>query len=246
MERDEISGVKTPAENTTPWAHWLLPSLKDTLFLIVFLFLIVGGKDLLGDADTGWHIGIGRYILETCTVPDTGIYSYTAIKMPWMAHEWLTELTFAAIHMVAGLNGIVLLAALAIAFTTSTFYGFLLSRGVNTVLALILTVAVIAVTSIHWLARPHILSMLILLFWYMALEEYRSRGRRYIYLLPFVTIVWVNLHGGFMAGILLVAVYWLGSLAEFFSSKDETGKADQKKMSSCMARSACWRSPPHW
>lgn len=229
MERDEVRSFKAPEERCTPWAQRLLPSLRDALFLVVFLFLIVGGKDLLMDADTGWHIRIGKYILETGTIPDTGIFSYTAVKMPWMAHEWLTELLFAVIHKFAGLNGIVLLAALAIAFTNSTFYGFLLSRGVNTLLALILTVAAIAVTSVHWLARPHILSMPILLFWYMALEEYRLRGRRYIYLLPLATVVWVNLHGGFMAGLLLVAVYWLGSLVEFFFSKDENVRADQKK-----------------
>jgi hypothetical protein len=229
MERDEVGGIKTPAANSAPWANWLLPSLRDTLFLIVFLVLIVGGQGLLSDADTAWHIGIGRYILETGTIPDTGIYSYTAAKMPWMAHEWLAELIFAAIHKVAGLNGIVLLAALAIAFTHATFYGFLLSRGVNTVLALILTIAVMAVTSVHWLARPHIFSMLFTLFWYMALEEYRLRGSRYLYLLPLATVVWVNLHGGFMAGLLLIAVYWSGSLAEFFFSKDETGRVDQKK-----------------
>jgi hypothetical protein len=228
MERVEVGGVKIPSENTTPWANRLLPSLQDTLFLVVFLFLIVGGKDLLGDADTAWHIGIGRYILETGTVPDTGIFSYTAANMPWMAHEWLTELIFAVIHKFAGLNGIVLLAALAIAYTHSTFYGFLLSRGVNTALALILTIAAMATTSVHWLARPHILSMPILLFWYMALEKYRLTGKRSIYLLPLVTVLWVNLHGGFMAGLLLIAVYWLGSLAEFFFSKDEKARADQK------------------
>ena len=228
MERDEVGGVKRPAEKIIPWANWMLPSLQDVLFLVVFLFLIVGGKDLLGDADTAWHIGVGRYILETGTIPDTGIFSYTAAKMPWMAHEWLTEVIFAAIHKVAGLNGIVLLAALAIAFTNSIFFGFLLSRGVSTILALILTVVAIAVTSVHWLARPHILSMPLLLFWYMSLEAYRLKGKRYIYLLPFVTVVWVNLHGGFMAGILLIAVYWLGSLAEFFFSKDKKVREDQK------------------
>ena len=229
MERNEVGDIKIPSENTTPWANRILPSLQDALFLVVFLFLILGGKDLLGDADTAWHIGIGRYILETGTVPDTGIFSYTAANMPWMAHEWLTELIFAVIHKFAGLNGIVLLAALAIAYTHSTFYGFLLSRGVNTALALILTIAAMATTSVHWLARPHILSMPILLFWYMALEEYRLTGKRSIYLLPLVTVLWVNLHGGFMAGLLLTAVYWLGSLAEFSFSKDEKVRAEQKK-----------------
>lgn len=229
MERNEVGSKGTPEETGSPWAQWLLPSLRDALFLIVFLFLILGGKDLLGDADTAWHIGVGRYILETGTIPDTGIYSYTAAKMPWMAHEWLTELIFAVIHQVSGLNGIVVFTALVIAITMTTFYGFLLSRGINTVLALILTIAVILTTGVHWLARPHIISMLFTLLWYMALENYRLRGARYIYLLPVLTILWVNLHGGFMAGLLLVGVYWSGSLAEFIFSKDEKDKPDQKK-----------------
>ena len=229
MERDEVDGVKTPADNTTPLAHWLLPSLQDALFLVLFLFLIVGGKDLLADADTAWHIGIGRYILETGTIPDTGIFSYTAAKMPWMAHEWLAELIFGVIHKFAGLNGIIVLTAAVISITVSIFYAFLLSRGINTVLALTLTIAVIVTTGVHWLARPHIISMLFTLVWYMALENYRLRGVRKIYLLPVLTILWVNLHGGFMAGLLLIAVYWLGSLAEFFFHKDEKVRAEQKK-----------------
>lgn len=226
MER--IEGVTN--EINKSWARWILPSLGDAIFLILFLFLIGSERGLLGDADTGWHIGIGRYILETGTIPRTGIYSYTAADMPWMSHEWLTELIFALVHNIGGLYGVVVLTALAIAATHSLFFGFLLYRGVNTVLAVILTIAVITTTSVHWLARPHILSMPITLVWYMALEAYRLEGKRYIYLLPLLTILWVNLHGGFMAGLLLIAVYWLGSLLDLFLSKDgnvrERGKKD--------------------
>lgn len=231
MERveDQVGGG-SPRLNEPYWIRWMLPSLGDAIFITLFLFLMVRGSDLLADADTAWHIGIGRYILETGSIPKTGIYSYTAAKMPWMAHEWLTELIFATTHSVTGLNGVVVLAALAIAITHSIFFGFLCYRGINTVLALVLTIFVMTITSVHWLARPHILSMPIILIWYMALEAYRLEGKRYIYLLPLLTVLWVNLHGGFMAGLLLIAVYWLGSLPDFFLSKDghvrERGKKD--------------------
>lgn len=228
MERTE-SGVEETSPNEPYWIKWILPSLGDLLFLILFLFLIGGGRSLLGDADTGWHIGAGRYILETGSIPTTGIYSYTAADMPWMAHEWLTELIFAGIHKISGLNGIVVLAALSIAITHSIYFGFLLSRGINIFLALVLTIGVTTVTSIHWLARPHILSMPITLIWYMSLEKYRLEGKRYIYLLPLLTILWVNLHGAFMAGILLIAVYWLGAFLDFLLSEDSEVKEKGKK-----------------
>ncbi len=231
MERvEDRVGAGSPRPNEPYWIRWMLPSIGDAIFITLFLFLMVRGSDLLADADTAWHIGIGRYILETGSIPKTGIYSYTAAKMPWMAHEWLTELIFSAIHSVTGLNGVVVLAALAIAITHSIFFGFLLYRGINTVLALVLTIFVMTITSVHWLARPHILSMPIILIWYMALEAYRLESKRYIYLLPLLIVLWVNLHGGFMAGLLLIAVYWLGSLPDFFLSKDvrvrERGKKD--------------------
>lgn len=211
------------------WARWVIPSLGDVIFLILFLFLIFQGSGLLADGDTGWHIGVGRYILETGSIPKTGIYSYTAENMPWMSHEWLTELIFAGIDNISGLNGIVLISALAIALTHSIFFSFLLQRGVNTVLALLLAVFVMTVTSTHWLARPHILSMPIILIWYMALEAYRTDGKRYLYLLPFLTVLWVNLHGGFMAGLLLMGVYFFGSLLASIFTKDETARAEERK-----------------
>lgn len=222
-------GAGFPRPNEPYWIRWILPSLGDVIFLILFLFLISGGSDLLADVDTGWHIGAGRYILETGSIPRTGIYSYTAADMPWMAHEWLTELIFAGIHKISGLSGIVVLAALSIAITHSIYFGFLLSRGINIFLALVLTIFVITVTSGHWLARPHILSMPITLIWYMSLEKYRLEGKRYIYFLPLLTILWVNLHGAFMAGILLIAVYWLGAFLDSLLSKDSEVKEKGKK-----------------
>lgn len=235
MERVErgLLGREAPAGRLySPepyWLRWILPSIGDAIFLILFLFLILGGSDLLADADTAWHIGMGEYILETWSIPKVGIGSYTAADMPWMAHEWLTELIFALIHNIAGLNGIVFIAALVIAVTHILFFKFLSSRGIDTVLSLTLTIFAITVTSVHWLARPHIFSMLLILIWYMVLEAYRTEGKRYIYLLPLLTILWVNLHGGFMAGLLLVAVYWLGSLLDFLFSKDADVKWKGKK-----------------
>ena len=229
MERAEGGALKTTEDVSPYWIRWMLPSIGDAIFLIIFLFLVINGKGLLADADTGWHIGIGRYILETWSIPKTGIYSYTAANMPWMAHEWLTELIFAWIHDAAGLNGIVFTTALIIAITHYLFFKFLVSRGVDTVLSLILTIFVITVTSVHWLARPHILSMLITLVWYMALQAYRVEGKRYLYLLPLIMVLWVNLHGGFMAGLLLIAVYWLGSVLDFLIPKDSEDKEKGKK-----------------
>ena len=80
---------------------------------------------MLYDADTGWHIRNGEIILATHSVPRTDLFSYTRAGQPWYAWEWLYDMVIAAIHHVAGLNGVVLFTAVIIAATFALLFGFL-------------------------------------------------------------------------------------------------------------------------
>jgi hypothetical protein len=65
---------------------------------------------------------------------------------------------------------------------------------------------------IHFLARPHVVSWLFTLVWFWALDSserdcLRGRGRsRWLWALPFLMLVWVNVHGGFLVGFVLLAI----------------------------------------
>src|SRR5512137_37026 len=91
-------------------SSYFTPSIADILFLSVFLYLsFYAGRGLLNDADTGWHIRTGEYILDTLSIPRHDIFSFITPPIPWTAHEWLAEVIMAAIHRVSGLTGIALL-----------------------------------------------------------------------------------------------------------------------------------------
>src|ERR1051325_7353960 len=93
-----------------------LPSLPDIFFLLPFLFLsLSGGKALLNDAGTGFHIRAGEYMLSNMTVPRYDVFSHIAPPLPWVAHEWLSEVLMAIIHQFFGLTGIVLFFSCLIA-----------------------------------------------------------------------------------------------------------------------------------
>ena len=86
-----------------------LPSLADLFFSCAFLRLTFSSDTwLLSDADTGYHIRTGEYILHNFTVPMYDIFSYIAPPLPWVAHEWLSEVIMALVHKVAGLTGVVI------------------------------------------------------------------------------------------------------------------------------------------
>src|SRR3970282_1861022 len=100
-------------------SSYVLPSIGQFLFLVVFLVLTFShaGKNRLADADTGYHIRSGEYILGTRTVPKHDMFSYHSPPLPWTAHEWLSEVVMAVLHRVSGLTGVVLFFFLLFSLT---------------------------------------------------------------------------------------------------------------------------------
>ena len=200
-------------------ARWL-PSLGDVAFLLPLLFLfgrLDGARTLLTDGDTGWHIRAGDWMLRHGRVPRADFFSFTRPGEPWFAWEWLSELAMAWLHRTGGMAAVVLAAALVLALTFCLLYKMLLGRCGNALVAIGLTVVAVAGSSIHWLARPHLATLLLTVVFLAILE---SRRRELIWLLPLLTALWVNLHAGFVFGVLLLLAYgeWIAAAAALAAS----------------------------
>jgi hypothetical protein len=193
-----------------------LPSIADIFFLTVFLTLsFPTGKMLLYDADTGYHIRTGEFILDTLSIPRHDIFSFISPPLPWTAHEWLSEVIMALIHKAFGLTGVVIFFSFAIASVYYLLFKIVQTYKGNIILATLLVLLVVVSSSLHWFARPHIFSWALMLVWYCLLDLYQYRDKNYLYLLPPIMLLWVNLHGGFMSGFILIGVYLLGNLIRF-------------------------------
>ena len=93
-----------------------LLSLSIAVFaLFSALLLNVAGETLLRDPDTFWHIGVGRLILQTHSLPWLDQLSHTFQGHPWMAKVWLSEIIFALMYEAGGWKGVVSIAIGAIA-----------------------------------------------------------------------------------------------------------------------------------
>jgi hypothetical protein len=190
-----------------------LPSFADVIFCCCFIRLTLSSDSwLLNDADTGYHIRAGEYILSNFMVPKRDIFSYIAPPLPWIAHEWLSEVIMALVHRFSGLTGIVIFFAFLIGVAYSLLFRFSQSIQCNFVLTALLVLLATVSSSIHWLARPHIFSLLLTIGWYAILDNYQHKEKNYLYALPLLMLLWVNLHGGFIIGFVLLAVYFTGNL----------------------------------
>jgi len=162
----------------------------------------------------GWHLRTGQYIWEQRSIPRQDIYSFTFQGMPWLTHEWLTELVLYPIYQAAGFTGLSLAFATVITAAYAILFFILRLRGVGPVLSAIL-VALAALTSAPiWGARPLMFSILFAAIYLLILELHRMGRRRYILILPPLMILWVNLHGAYILGLAILTIYILGPLIE--------------------------------
>ncbi|HVN21139.1 MAG TPA: hypothetical protein VMU05_20300 [Dongiaceae bacterium] len=206
------------------WSSWALPSVADLIFVAVLASLVFTplSVKLLGDAGVGWHIRTGQLILSTHAVPHVDPFS-TQIQKSWIAWEWLYDVLVGALDSSAGLNGVVWVTATVIAGVFAGMFALLVRRGTDLLVALLLTLLAIAASMIHFLARPHVLSWLFALPWFWILSSYESgseKGRWHIWLLPMLMLIWANVHGGFLLGFVLLAIFWLGSLWTWLRQKE--------------------------
>jgi hypothetical protein len=210
----------------------LLPSFTDFAFLMPILYLfgrMNGATDLLSDCDTGWHIRTGDWILANRAVPVHDLFSYSKAGEPWYAWEWLTDVLWSWLNAHGGLAAVVLFSALMISVTFTLLFR-LTRRKADPLVAIGITMVAAASSSIHWLARPHLFTLLFSVLFYMALESVRAgRGRvcgvPRLALLPVAMILWTNLHGGFFMGIVLVGAYGAGEILRAAFAADSGERA---------------------
>jgi hypothetical protein len=197
-----MAGRQAPAADSRAGIEMaqIKPTLMPPLIAgTVFIFIIFVPR-ILHDDDTIWHILTGNGILQHWAVPQTDPYSYTKFGERWFAHEWLSEVFMALADRVAGLRGVMFLAALAMGLTAGLLLHHL-RRFMAPFAAVIVVILGMACTSPSMLARPHVLAWPVLELWCAGLVIARANktAPRW-WLLPLMAL-WVNLHGGFIIGL---------------------------------------------
>ena len=180
-----------------------------------------GWQSLLVDADVGWHIRTGEYVLDHHAVPQTDLYSFSKAGAPWYAWEWGSDVVDALLHRGAGLKGVVLLSGVIIALFALTLVRRMVAKGTHLFVALALALFGIGSSSVHFLARPHVFTMLLLSISVWMIESDREKQSAKIWLLVPLTILWTNLHGGFLSLIAALGLTAAGMLVESYLNRSD-------------------------
>jgi hypothetical protein len=196
---------------------WVTPTVADFVFVSLVIWLFVSGTgwaNLLADGDTGWHIRTGEYILDTGSVPHRDIFSFSKPDAPWLAWEWLSDVIFAVLHRHSGLPGVVVLSGLLIAISATLLFRYAVWRGADIFFALIATLLAVGASSVHYLARPHVFTLVLFIASVWLVDRDREKRDGLVWVLVPVAALWANLHGGFLALFVLLATASACSIRE--------------------------------
>jgi hypothetical protein len=179
-------------------------TLKRIFEVYVFVFAFLVASRPLSDGDFWWHLKTGEYIVRNRSIPRIDFYSFTVPGKPWVAHEWLSEVIFYLVYSRAGFNTLIFI------FTVLTVLAFwIVFRGTNAHpfvkgFAVLLSVWSILPTMG---VRPRTFTLLFAAIYLALLHRFvREREPRAIWWLVPLMIVWVNLHAGYLLGLVLIGV----------------------------------------
>lgn len=204
----ERPGGVTAASSTTRRVWWLPTSTA-----LVFLLLAVtipgafGWRLLNSDGDLARHLRQGKEILSTGQIIRTDRFSWINANGPFVSFEYGSQVVFALVERYAGLAGIVVLASLLLATTHALIARFVQRRNSGPILAISVAVLAALVGQIHWIARPHLVTLVLS----VVLLEWLDRDLRPPWWrFAILFLVWANLHAGFLFGLALIAIWLAG------------------------------------
>ena len=185
--------------------------------IYVFAYAFFFASRPLDDGDFWWHLKTGQYIVDNGVIPRSDFFSFTNYGKPWVAHEWLSEVVFYLGYSWFGYGFLIftfaVLAVLAFWLVTRQLdsHPFIFAPAVLLgIWSILPTIGV----------RPRVFTLLLSAIYLALLDSFRrSEKSRHIWLTVPLMAVWVNLHGGFLMGLVLIGLGIAGLLLDTLVEK---------------------------
>lgn len=195
-----------------------------TLFLLIWLGIFLCQKIDLTVVDLGRHLKNGEWLFRNSRVFSTNFYSYTFPDYAVPNHHWLSGFVFYLVEKISGFAGLSLFYSVLSLIVFLLFFD--LARRHSFQIAFLSALLLIPLIAERREVRPEIFSYFFgALFFYLLWQCREGKlKKQWLWFLPFLEILWANLHIYFFLGPLLIGVFWLDDLIAFFRKKKQTIK----------------------
>lgn len=157
--------------------------------------------------DFWWHLATGRLIAASGQIPQIDSFSFTRAGEPFYNQGWLAQWAMYQLYQLGGAQLTLLVQSLVIALA----YGLLLRLCMRRTGRLRLSVGLLLLITLplsfnNWIVRPQSYALPIFAAFLTILTEYRLGLSRRLWLLPPLMALWVNVHGTFVLGLVLIGI----------------------------------------
>lgn len=197
--------VNPPSSHTEPFRPCRL--LGWAFIFAVLAFAWFRFSDNTADNDLWGHVLFGQRNWNAGHIERIDRFSWTAAGAPWINHEVAAEIALGLIHRWTGSRGLWLFM-LAMAVLTAA-WASLAGGGRDPVqrwMTLVLFAASVNSIALGYAVRPQLFTMLAMVALLATLRRFFAGQSHFGFFLPPLFACWVNLHGGYLAGWLLLLV----------------------------------------
>jgi hypothetical protein len=174
---------------------------------LVLLVIVIADSGQMTDTDLWGHVRFGQAVIAQRHLILYDPYSYSVFGHAWHNHEWLTEVVMAAAYNVFGVVGLKLWKFACVA-ATMLFVALGLAETGATPTVQLNTLAVAAIAMMPQMEfRPQLFTFALLAAMIALLARHNYRGSAPLWLVVPMMALWANLHGGFIMGIAVLALY---------------------------------------
>ena len=177
--------------------------------IALLLILIIAIRTPI-ETDMWWHLRAGEETLQNREVYSVDTFSFTRRGSDWINHSWLSQvvmiLTFKAGSYYGLSTWVGVCAVLSMLFVYLQMKGHPLLRSATLLFAAV-------VSSVVWSPRPQIHSLVLFSILSYLIHKYKeTKSYRYLaWILP-IFLLWGNLHGGYVLGIILMGAIIAGEI----------------------------------
>lgn len=173
-----------------------------SVYVVTFLSLIYP----YSDKDWGWHYKYGEYLFTHGHLLLKDIYTWTMNGYLWVNHEWLFDPVIYLVFKYTGYFGAALAGTVVMFFC---FYLLTKDHKLSYWKLAILAIFFINITESQANEgfRAQVLALIPLtLLIYLLVKAWQNV--KHIYFIPPLMLLWVNMHGTFLYGLLIEAVFF--------------------------------------
>lgn len=217
------SQLKATSSDRTALDQQALKRLVLWGLILACVTVVTGNR--AAEPDLWGHVRFGQDILELGQLSPTASHSFTAAQQPWINHEVLSEVVFAIVYSYLGVPGLLGMKCIVVMAIFGLMAYVAMREDVSPIVFWSFSLIIAANLVLFSTVRPQIFSFLafsLMLFlleiafqsWHLVLRGDNQVSCSWLWLLPLVFAIWVNFHGGFVAGLCVLFAYLVGRSIE--------------------------------